>query len=430
MNQVTTLFHNGLILPNKPNSPPAFFGWLLVRGNRIEDIGMGEPPGKSFDQVIDASQRAILPGFVNAHAHSHSTLTRGSAEGLPLESWLQVIEREQSRMTEEQAYFGALATYCEALLSGTTTISDMCIHPIPAIHAANEIGIRAVIAPYVAQSKTFSPTLTDTERLLERYASQDQRVRVWVGLHDLESCGDEQVQAGAELARHFGVGLHLHCAETRHSVDQTLRRTGRRPVSQLSNLGALGEHTLLAHCVWVDEADMRLLFDSGSRVAHCPIANLKLGSGISPIPEMVSQNIVVALATDGAKANNNLDMFDVMKSASILHKGVRLDPTILPAEKILALATSAGAETLGVPGGRLASGLLADLIMIRLDQIRLQPAVPNTVLTNLVHAAHGTDVDFVMVDGKVVVKDGRLTSMDQAEILIHMQQASRFLYEA
>lgn len=401
-----------------------------MRGNRIEDIGVGEAPEGSFDQVIDASQRAILPGLVNAHAHSHSTLTRGSAEGLVLESWLRAIEREQSRLTDEQAYHSALATYCEALLSGTTTISDMCLHPAPALHAAGEIGIRAVIAPYVAQSKPFSPTLADTERLLSRQASQDERVRVWVGLHDLESCGDEQVQAGAELAKRYGVGVHLHCSETRYSVDQTLQRTGHRPVAQLFELGVLGERTLLAHCVWLDEFDIHLLSDSGTRVAHCPIANLKLGSGIAPIPEMLEQNVTVALATDGAKANNNLDMFDVIKSASILHKGVNLDASILPAEKILSLATVAGAETLAIPAGRLESGHLADLILIRLDQIRLQPAVPETVLTNLVHAAHGTDVDLVMVDGKIVVQDGRLTSMDQSEILRRMRLASESLLEA
>jgi 5-methylthioadenosine/S-adenosylhomocysteine deaminase len=424
MKQGTTLFRNGLIVANHPRLPPAFYGWLLVAGDRIEAAGLGEAPEGSFDRVIDASQRAILPGLVNTHAHSHSTLTRGSAEGLPLEAWLGVIEREQSRLTDEQAYAGALATYAEALLSGTTTISDMCLRPAPALRAAGEIGIRATIAPYTAQSKSFAPTLADSEQLLGQQAGPGGRVRVWVGLHDLESCGDEQVRAGVALAKRYGAGLHLHCSETRYSVDQTVQRTGRRPVAQLSELGALGERTLLAHCVWLDEADIHLLSDSGTRVAHCPIANLKLGSGIAPVPEMLEQNVSVTLATDGAKANNNLDMFDVMKCASILHKGARLDPSILPAEKILSMATAAGAESLDIPAGRLEAGRLADLILIRLDQIRLQPAEPEAVLANLVHAAHGTDVDLVMVDGRIVVQGGRLTSLDESEVLRRMQQAT------
>ena len=202
------------------------------------------------------------------------------------------------------------------------------------------------------------------------------------------------------------MGLHLHCSETRFSVERTLTRTGRRPVEHLTHLGALANRTLLAHCVWVDEADRARLAAACANVAHCPHANLKLGSGIAPVPELRAAGVSVALGTDGAKANNSLDMFEVMKFASLIQKGVRHDPAALPSAQVLAMATQGGARALGLPAGDLAPGMRADLTMVRLDRFHLQPASPDTIVTNLVHAARGSDVDLVMVDGKIVVEGG------------------------
>ena len=313
------LFRDVLIVPHDETP---FHGWLTIEDDVIAAVGRGQRDPHVGQSVIEGHGAALIPGFVNTHAHSHSSLTRGSAEGLPLEGWIQVIEREQSQLTEEQSYIGALATYAEAMLSGTTSIVDMCVRPEPAFAAARDIGIRATIVPYVADTKPFAPTLEQNARLLERNDDNDDRVRVWVGLHDLESCSDAAVRAGAELARAHRTGLHLHCSETRFSVERTRARVGRTPIAHLLDLGALDARTLLAHCVWASEEDRALLASAGAHVAHCPHANLKLGSGIAPIPDMRRRGINVTLATDGAKANNRLDMFDVMKFASLLHKGV------------------------------------------------------------------------------------------------------------
>jgi 5-methylthioadenosine/S-adenosylhomocysteine deaminase len=359
--------------------------------------------------VIEGRGAALVPGFVNTHAHSHSSLTRGSAEGFTLDEWLAVIEREQARLTEEQAYVGALATYAEALLSGTTTIVDMCVRPEAALMAAREIGIRAIIVPYVADTKPFAPSLEQNARLLETVADPEERVSVWVGLHDLESCSDDAVREGADLARAHRTSLHLHCSETRHSVERTISRVGRTPVVHLAELGALTDRTLLAHCVWVSKEDRTLLASTRAHVAHCPQANLKLGSGVAPVPDLCRLGVNVTLATDGAKANNRLDMFDVMKFASLLHKGVTGDPTMLPAGRILDMATRCGAQALDLPVGAIVPGLKADLVLVRLDGFHVQPSVPDTIITNLVHAVRGSDVCMVMVDGRVVVKDGGLS---------------------
>ena len=401
----TVLIRDVLVVPH--NEMP-FYGWVTVQDSYITAVGRGRREAQNGQSVIEGHGGALLPGFVNTHAHSHSSLTRGSAEGLPLEGWIEVIEREQTKLTDEQAYVGALATYAEAMLSGTTSIVDMCIRPEPALAAARDIGIRATIVPYVADTKPFAPTLEQNARLLERTDDSEGRVRVWVGLHDLESCSDGAVRAGAELARTHRTGLHLHCSETHVSVERTRARVGRTPIAHLVELGALEAHTLLAHCVWASEQDRALLASAGAHVAHCPHANLKLGSGVAPVPDMHRRGINVTLATDGAKANNRLDMFDVMKFASLLHKGVAGDPTVLPPGEILKMATQRGAEALGLSTGALSPGLNADLLLVRLDDFHLQPGVAETVVTNVVHAARGPDVDMVMIDGRVVVQDGRL----------------------
>ncbi|MEH2474704.1 5-methylthioadenosine/S-adenosylhomocysteine deaminase [Nitrobacteraceae bacterium AZCC 2161] len=402
------LIRNALIVAGPAAAPP-FFGQVEIRGGQIASVQAGAHPADA-DEVIDAEGCALLPGLVNTHAHSHSSLTRGSAEATALDDWLKVIEAEQSRLTEQQAYIGALATYAEALLSGTTAIMDMCLFPEATYRAARDIGIRAVIAPYVADTKPFTPDLADTARLLARTASDDARVKIFVGLHDLESCSDAQIGEGIALAREFGTGVHLHCSETERQVERTRSRTGRSPVAQLGALGALGRRTLLAHCVWVDDDDRRLLAESGTHVAHCPHANLKLGSGIAPVADLNRRGINVALATDGAKANNRLDLFDVMKFASLLPKGIARDPTLLPPAEILDMATRRGAAALDIPAGAIIAGLAADLIMVRLDAFHTQPMLPETACTNLVHAARGSDVAMTMVAGEILTRNGRLTS--------------------
>ena len=185
----------------------------------------------------------------------------------------------------------------------------------------------------------------------------------------MKSCTDDQIRDGVALARRFATGLHLHCAETERQVERTRSRTGRTPVGQLAALEVLGNRTVLAHCVWVDDDDRRLLADTGTHVAHCPHANLKLGSGIAPIADLRRRGVNVTLATDGAKANNRLDPFDVMKFASLLQKGVLRDPAALPPGQILDMATRCGAAALGIPAGAIVPGLAADLILVRLDSL-------------------------------------------------------------
>ena len=420
------LIRDALIASAQATAP--FFGWLRVEGDRIAAVGEGAAPTSEGMRIVDARGRILIAGFVNTHAHSHSSLTRGSAEGMTLGPWIAAVIREQSRLTPQQARVGALITYAEALLSGTTSIVDMCIFPEEALAAAREIGIRAVIVPYTADSMSFTPDLGRTAALLRQCGPQD-RVRAWVGLHDLETCSDRQIRAGVQLAREQGCGVHLHCSESRASTQKTVARTGRTPVAHLEHLGVFEAQTHLAHCVWVNESDRRTLAERGATVAHCPHANLKVASGIAPVAAMRETGVRVSLATDGAKANNRLDMFDVMKFASLLAKGIALDPTVLRPAEVLAMATRDGAAALGIDAGEIAPGRLADLTLVAADRFHLQPAVPQTVVTNLVHAARGADVDTVIVDGKLIVEHGRLLSLDQGELLALASATGRALLE-
>ena len=404
-----------------------FRGWVEIRGNRIAVVGHGAAPASDGARVIDAAGDALLAGLVNTHSHSHSSLTRGSAEGMRLERWIEAIELEQGRLSDDDAYVAALATYGEALLSGTTSIMDMCLRPEPAIRAARALGIRAVMAPYVLDGRSFAPTLSDVESLLQAHGARDGRIDIWVGLHDLESCSDDTVREGARLARAFGTGLHLHCSETRFAVERTRRRTGATPIAHLLALDALGPRTVLAHCVWADRDDQALLARTGTSVAHCPHANLKLASGFAPVPSMLEAGNNVALGTDGAKANNRLDMFDVMKFASLVHRGVALDASVLTAPSVIGMATVRGARALGLEAGCIAPGRLADLTLVDLRQFHLQPGVPAAVEANLVHAARGSDVRMVIVDGEIVVEDGRLVRLPMAPIVESMRAAAERL---
>ena len=425
----TLLIRDALVVPADGVTLP-FFGWVEVAGTRISAVGVGAAPvAPAGVRCIDAEGSALLPGLVNTHAHSHSSLTRGTAEGKKLEEWIATIEREQSRLTDEDAYAAALATYAEALLSGTTTVLDMCLRPEPAMRAARDIGMRVVVAPYVLDRAPFAPKLRDVQQLLERHGRADGLVHLWVGLHDLESCADETIASGAQLAKAFCTGLHLHCAESLASTERTRTRTGNSPIAQLEKLGALGPYTVLAHCVQAGINDIALLSASGTTVAHCPHANLKLASGFAPIPAMDAASVRVSLATDGAKANNRLDMFDVMKFASLIHKGVQSDAGVLPATEVLRMATLAGAQSLHLPAGTIAAGQLADLTLVDVQRFHLQPATPETITTNLVHAARGSDVHMVIVDGEIVAQGGRLIKIDTASTLASMKAAASRLMQ-
>jgi 5-methylthioadenosine/S-adenosylhomocysteine deaminase len=359
--------------------------------------------------------RLLMPGLINAHCHSG--MLRGTAEGLAVWEWLQrYIDPMHRVLSAEDAEAASRLCYAEALLSGTTTIVDMWRHMAGSARAARDLGIRAVLVPYVAEhpDHDYFETYDANEALIAAWhGAEGGRINVWVGLEHLFYAVPAALQRAAAMSRHYGVPLHTHSNESRFDVEETLRRYGVRPVQALERFGVLdAQHVLLAHCCWLSSDEIALIAQRGVGVAHNPISNMKLASGAAPVQALLDAGIAVGLGTDGEKENNNLDVFEEMKTASLLAKFSQLDASALDAWSICEMATSTGARALGLDAvtGSLEPGKRADLIAVRTKTPRMTPLLTGADLNvhhNLVHAVQGGDVDLTMVAGRIVV-DGRV----------------------
>jgi 5-methylthioadenosine/S-adenosylhomocysteine deaminase len=417
-----------LVLPMTLDNAVVTDGAILVdaTGN-IARIGHADMLRREHPQATttEFKNRLLMPGLVNTHCHSG--LLRGTAEGLPVWAWLQqYIDPMHRVLNAEEAEAASRLCYAEALLSGTTTIVDMWRFMEGSARAADELGIRAVLVPYVAEhpEHDYFETLDSNEQLIRRWhGAADGRLSVWVGLEHMFYAVPAAWKRAVAMSREYGVGLHTHSNESRFDVEETQRRYGMRPLEALEKFGLLGAHkVLLAHCVWLNDEEIRLMQAHGVGVAHNPTSNMKLASGAAPVEKLLAAGIAVGLGTDGEKENNNLDMFEEMKIASLLAKLSQLDAQALDAWTVCRMATSSGARALGMEDriGTLERGKAADIIAVRTDTARMTPLLTGEYLNvhhNLVHAVQGGDVDFTMVAGRVCVEDGKLVSGDMSSLI-------------
>jgi 5-methylthioadenosine/S-adenosylhomocysteine deaminase len=368
----------------------------------------------------------------------HSGLIRGTAEDLPVFEWLyKFIDPMHKALTEEEAAAAAWLSYAENLKAGATCVMDMYRYMHRAGEAAERLGLRANLAPYGADRPGYEyfESVETNRRLVEsHHGAADGRVRVWFGLEHLTYSTDEGLRSVVEWAGKYGVGIHVHTDESLAMAQAVERKYGKREVEILYDKRLLGERTVLAHCTWLSEPEMALVAEAGARVAHCPISNLKLGSGVAPVMEMRRRGITVGIGSDGVKENNSLGLWDEMKVASILQKGHRMDPTAATAPTVLRMATQDGARALGLDEeiGSIEPGKKADLTFVNLHALHFVPVLGGefyNVTHNLVYAAQGSDVEHVMVDGKWVVRDGALVHADENEIIERATFAARSLLE-
>ncbi|HZU62900.1 MAG TPA: amidohydrolase [Novosphingobium sp.] len=400
---------------------------LVTQGGRIGAVGpaaevIAAHPGVA---VRALGPRVLMPGLINTHAHSG--LLRGTAEGLPVWEWLrQYIDPMHRVVNPHEAEVAARLCYAESLLAGTTTIVDMWRHMEGAAAAASDLGLRAVLVPYVAEHPVhdYFETLDSNEALIRRWhGGAGGRVQVWVGMEHMFYAVPEAWQRAMAMARDHGVGFHTHSNESRFDVEEAGRRYGLRPIAAMERFGLLdAPRTLLAHCVWLDDAEIAILAARGIGVAHNPVSNMKLASGAAPVERLRQAGVAVGLGTDGEKENNNFDMFEEMKTASLLAKLSGLDAGALDAWSVCAMATIDGARALGMADeiGSLEVGKAADLIALRCDTPRMTPLLGGAggnLHHNIVHAVRGGDVDLTMVAGRVVVEKGRLVDGDLAAII-------------
>lgn len=400
---------------------------VRVRSGRIDAIGQRSELTKDFDgEVRNLGSCVLMPGIVNAH--SHSGILRGTAEGLAVWDWLRLYIDPMHRVLQPaDAEAASWLCYAESALSGTTTIVDMWRYMQGSAKAANEIGIRAVLVPYVGEHPDYNyfETIESNERLLEDWHGKaNGRINVWVGLEHLFYATEDKHRAFIDLALKHKTGFHTHSNEAEIELREMDRRYGKRSIHVLEDLGFFEpRNTLLAHCVWLDDSEIQTIAKHNVGVAHNPVSNMKLASGIAPVEKLLQAGVAVGIGTDGEKENNNLDMFDDMKCTSLLGKLNNLDASALDAWDVLKMATIDGARSIGLDDqiGSIEVGKKADIIGVRTDTPRMTPLIGEgeffNLHHNLVHAARGSDVTMTMVDGKIIVDGGELLTADMPNLI-------------
>ena len=421
---------NGLILADPDNPKVASHGKTVIAGNRLEEVNEPVDGVPRAAEIMDCTGCLIMPGLVNAHNHSAMSLLRGLADDLPLESWLNdyMFPAEAKHVGEDFVRLGTRLSAVEMALGGTTTFADGYFFMEQAAKAALEVGIRSVIAQGVLDVPSpDAPVPGSWRERIEAFLSdfpQDSLVSPALFCHSAYLCGPETIKGLANICRQRGLPLFVHVAETAWEVQEMQKRYGAGPVEHLNNIGVLGEGLCAVHAVHVRGRELDLLARSGSPVVHCPESNMKLASGAAPISELTAAGVTVALGTDGPASNNNLDLFEEMRSASFMAKLVTGNPEALDARTVLRMATMGGARVLGMADriGSLLPGKLADIVVVDFNAPHMTPLYDP--LSHLVYSAKGSDVRHVLINGKLVVRNRQITTVQDRDIKVAARSLS------
>jgi len=417
-NPVDLVVENGQVLTVDNRFSIIADGYVAVRDHRIVQVGDGRREKAPVAKTrIDARGGVIMPGLVNCHTHAAMTCLRGLADDLPLMTWLNdYIFPAEARLDGEKIFQGALLACAEMMLSGTTCFCDMYLFEDAVARAAAAAGMRAAVGEVLYDFPspnygTIDRGLRYTEDLIKRWRDH-ALVSVAVEPHSTYLCAPDLLRETFALARQHQVPWVIHLSETRSEVDQVMAKYGRTPVGLLADLDVLAHRVVACHCVVLSDEDIDLLKERHVKVAHNPESNMKLASGIAPVPRMLAAGICVGLGTDGCASNNDLDMFAEMGSAARLHKVASLDPTVLDARTAIRMATIDAARVLGLDAhiGSLEVGKQADIIVIDTARPHLTPMYHPE--SHMVYAARGSDVAATIIDGRVVMQDRRITTID------------------
>ncbi|MBB6636653.1 5'-deoxyadenosine deaminase [Cohnella thailandensis] len=425
------LIRNAIIMTMNENND-IVTGDLLIEGNRIAKLGdsLQADPADEVE-IIDAGGKVLLPGFVQTHIHLCQTLFRGRADDLALIDWLRdKIWPMEAAHSEDSIYYSALLGIGELIRSGTTTILDMeTVHYTDAAFRAIESsGLRAISGkvmmdhgtevPLPLQEKT-DRSLQESVDLLEKWnGAANGRIHYAFCPRFVVSCTEELLVGVRDLSAHYGVRVHTHASENRDEIAIVEAERGMRNVVYLDHIGLAKPNLILAHSVWLDEQEKRIIKERGVKVTHCPGSNLKLASGMAEIPDLLGRGIPVGIGADGAPCNNNLDMFQEMRLTAFIQK-VQHGPTVMDARKVLRMATMGGAEVLGLEKeiGSIEVGKLADLQILDLEDFHVYPSYDSDLFSRVVYAATRGDVDTVLIDGQVVMSGKRVRTIDRSSVL-------------
>ena len=426
---MTTLrIANGRVL--RPDHTLEHAGVLIdQKSGTVREIG--EVSGG--DTVIDATDGIVMPGLINAHTHVAMTLMRGFAEDQPLEQWLnETVWPVEAALEPADVRAGARLGVAEMIRSGVTTFSDMYFE-VPEIAAVVEqAGLRATLGhTAISVGKDSAAAHADMDRSIETAreldGAADGRIQTTVQPHNPATVDTDVLEAHVPTARDAGVPLHYHTNETEAEVRRVTDETGRRPVVYADDLGMLQPGDTLAHCVHVNDREIELLADRGVAAVHNPAANMKIASGIAPVAELRAAGVTVALGTDGPASNNDLDMFDEMCDAAMVAKIATRDAAALPAEAVIEMATVEGARALGINSGRIAPGANADIIIVDTSEPKFDPG--HNPVTDLVYTASGSDVRHTICDGRLLMHDRQLLTLDLEQTKRQAAQQAERLFE-
>ncbi len=420
--QNETILVNGWILIDPGSSEAVPHGMTVISGDRLVEVNVPKEERSMPRETIDCEGCLIMPGLVNCHNHAAMSLLRGLADDLPLDRWLGdfIFPAEGKFAKPDFVYLGTMLSAVEMALSGTTTFADGYFHMESAAEAAKEVGLRAIIAQGILDVPTSdAPAAGAWKERAECFLSscvRDTLVTPALFCHSPYLCGPDTFKEAADLAERNGTILFGHVSETEREVTEIEARYGKRPFEHLDSLGVLDGNFVAVHGVHLTEREIDILGRTGTPVIHCPESNMKLASGAAPVQELLNKGVCVGLGTDGPASNNNLDLFEEMRSASLMAKVAGKNPEALDARSVLRMATVDGARALGMEDriGSLTAGKLADLIVIDMDRPHLTPCYDR--LSHLVYAARGSDVRDVIVNGKRVVNNGRITTVDETKL--------------
>jgi 5-methylthioadenosine/S-adenosylhomocysteine deaminase len=424
---------NGTLLTLDANHTEIVDGAVAISQDTITAVGSANGFSDwSAARVVDAGGGIIMPGLINTHTHAAMTCFRGLADDLQLMNWLnEHIFPAEAKLDDQKVYLGTLLACAEMIMSGTTCFCDMYLFEDAVARAASEAGMRAVVGEvlYDFDSPNYGPIekgFEYTQKLIDAWRA-DPLVTIAVEPHSTYLCAPELLRKAFQLTQSLRLPLVIHLAESKSEVDQIKERYGRTPVEHLAELGILAPNVLACHCVELTENDIHLLQRFDVKVAHNAESNMKLASGVAPIPELLDKGICVGLGTDGCASNNNLDLFLEMDTVAKLHKARTLDPTTMDALSVLKMATIQAARALGLDHliGSLEAGKKADLIIIDTNKPHLTPMY--SPVSHLVYAAMGSDVATTIINGRVVMENGSLNTMDLRKVMDDVNQIAKEL---
>jgi len=408
-----------------------------IKDGFIEFVNASDKELELFeaDKIINGSHKLAMPGLVNAHTHCAMTLLRNYADDIPLKGWLfDRIFPVEAGLSSDDIYWGTLLGIMEMIRSGTTAFADMYLHMDSVARAVIETGIRANLSrnPVKFTEENKCGFRDDSEGCFEYFRTWNGqaggRIRVYIEVHSVYLFDEASLKNAAELASNCKTGIHIHLLETRGEREECVSKYGIDPAELCYKCGIFDLPTIAAHCVHLSERDIEILKEKNVNVVHNPTSNLKLGSGIARIPCMTERGIRVALGTDGAASNNNLNMFEEMHIAALIHKGVNQDPGLLSAGQVVEMATVNGAAAIGFGNeiGCIKKGMKADIVILDMDKPHYYPL--NDPIAALVYSSQAADVDTVIVDGSILMEKQEMKTIDEELVKFKVKEIGKRLW--